>query len=248
MNDEQIKQLNECPLPETLHTRKQAGLTLTYIEGWQAIQKANEIFGPGEWSRMFVDEGIKEVYSEAVETKKGIRNDIGVICKYRIELKDGTVAEDIGYGIGQSYVNIGDAYESAVKEAVTDALKRCLRSFGNAFGNCLYDKDWLADNATNNVPKTKPPKASLSGGSPDGASKKYMQKAKELLWKKMQGIFGPALPDKENIPNFILWLMEHYQLKDNDYELLMDKLGGVVPSEAEYIVKSFDLSLSKKND
>jgi hypothetical protein len=37
-------------------------------------------------------------------------------------------------------VDCGLAHESAVKEAVTDALKRALRSFGNPFGLALYDK------------------------------------------------------------------------------------------------------------
>jgi DNA recombination protein Rad52 len=39
--------------------------------------------------------------------------------------------------------NRGQAFEKAKKEAVTDALKRCLRAFGNAMGNCLYDKTFL---------------------------------------------------------------------------------------------------------
>jgi hypothetical protein len=34
----------------------------------------------------------------------------------------------------------GDAHDSAMKEAVTDALKRALRSFGWPFGLALYDK------------------------------------------------------------------------------------------------------------
>ena len=33
--------------------------------------------------------------------------------------------------------------EKARKEAVTDALKRALKSFGNILGNCLSDKDYL---------------------------------------------------------------------------------------------------------
>ena len=31
----------------------------------------------------------------------------------------------------------------ARKEAVTDGLKRALKSFGNALGNCLSDKDYI---------------------------------------------------------------------------------------------------------
>lgn len=33
-----------------------------------------------------------------------------------------------------------DAHEGAAKEAVTDAIKRAMRSYGNQFGNSLYDK------------------------------------------------------------------------------------------------------------
>ena len=33
--------------------------------------------------------------------------------------------------------------EKARKEAVTDALKRALKSFGNILGNCLADKDYV---------------------------------------------------------------------------------------------------------
>jgi len=44
--------------------------------------------------------------------------------------------EDVGWG--QSSAKQGR--ELAVKEAVTDAMKRAFRTFGNAFGNSLYDK------------------------------------------------------------------------------------------------------------
>ena len=33
--------------------------------------------------------------------------------------------------------------EKARKEAVTDAMKRALKSFGNLLGNCLSDKDYV---------------------------------------------------------------------------------------------------------
>lgn len=37
------------------------------------------------------------------------------------------------------------AYAKAKKEAVTDAVKRTLRSFGNVLGNCLYDKEYTKE-------------------------------------------------------------------------------------------------------
>jgi recombination DNA repair RAD52 pathway protein len=36
-------------------------------------------------------------------------------------------------------------YPQCKKEAVTDGLKRTLRTFGNVLGNCLYDKAYTAE-------------------------------------------------------------------------------------------------------
>ncbi len=43
------------------------------------------------------------------------------------------------------------------KEAVTDAIKRALRNFGNLLGNCLYDKAY-----TQEIVKIKVPPVSIS--------------------------------------------------------------------------------------
>ena len=42
-------------------------------------------------------------------------------------------------GTGDSSKKMGR--DKAVKESVTDAMKRCFRTFGNQFGNSLYDKE-----------------------------------------------------------------------------------------------------------
>jgi len=47
--------------------------------------------------------------------------------------------EDVGFGTGIAK-SLADAHEGGAKEAVTDAIKRTMRSFGNQFGNSLYDK------------------------------------------------------------------------------------------------------------
>lgn len=47
-----------------------------------------------------------------------------------------------GHGSGMgSGATPGEAHETAVKEAETDATKRALVTFGNAFGLCLYDRE-----------------------------------------------------------------------------------------------------------
>jgi hypothetical protein len=52
----------------------------------------------------------------------------------RIVIREGSGA---GHGID---ADCGQAHESALKEAETDATKRALMTFGNAFGLALYDK------------------------------------------------------------------------------------------------------------
>ena len=47
--------------------------------------------------------------------------------------------EDVGFGSGIAKT-LADAHEQSAKEAVTDALKRAMRTFGNQFGNSLYDR------------------------------------------------------------------------------------------------------------
>jgi recombination DNA repair RAD52 pathway protein len=49
------------------------------------------------------------------------------------------VREGCGYGSGIDK-DLGQAHESALKEAESDAEKRALKTFGNPFGQALYDK------------------------------------------------------------------------------------------------------------
>lgn len=51
--------------------------------------------------------------------------------------------QDIGYASSQNAPNKGIAIDKARKAATTDAMKRTLKNFGNALGNCLYDKSYL---------------------------------------------------------------------------------------------------------
>lgn len=43
------------------------------------------------------------------------------------------------------------------KEAVTDAVKRTLRNFGNLLGNCLYDKSYTQEVVKMKVPPVRTP-------------------------------------------------------------------------------------------
>jgi len=93
------------------------GKKLSYIEGYVAIRIANEVFGFDGWS--YNIENIMPVEG-------------GVIVHIRLRVGN-VFREEVGFGDGN--------VELAYKEAVTDALKRALRTFGDRFALDLYDKD-----------------------------------------------------------------------------------------------------------
>jgi DNA repair and recombination protein RAD52 len=135
---EQIKAL-QAPLDRSrVATRAQAGRELSYIEGWWAIAEANRIFGFDAWSRETLE--LKQL-GEPREVDGKFR--VAYMARVRIvvetEGRTAIVREGCGYGSGIDK-DLGQAHESALKEAETDAMKRGLMTFGNPFGLALYDK------------------------------------------------------------------------------------------------------------
>ena len=128
--------------------REQGRSRVSYLEGWQLIAEANRIFGFDGWQRQTIAvhcvcqaERLIGARSAGREPKPGW----GVTYTARVRItvhppglppliREGTGA---GHGID---VDLGQAHESAIKEAETDAMKRALMTFGNPFGLALYDK------------------------------------------------------------------------------------------------------------
>lgn len=124
--------------PKHVQPAKQFGPKGDYIEGWFAMAEANRIFGHGGWSYTLMD--CKPVMQAERKIGKAQKDGWGVTYTATVRVMvDGVTREDVGAGHGYD-ADLGLAHESAIKEAVTDALKRALRSFGNPFGLALYDK------------------------------------------------------------------------------------------------------------
>ncbi|XP_035827022.1 DNA repair protein RAD52 homolog isoform X2 [Aplysia californica] len=125
-----------------------AGLKLAYIEGWKLINLANETFGFNGWSH-----SVTQQTTDFVDHING-KYYVGVSALVKVQLKDGMFHEDVGYGVSEGMRSKALSLEKAKKEAVTDGLKRALKSFGNSLGNCLGDKDYLK--CVNRAPKAPP--------------------------------------------------------------------------------------------
>lgn len=127
------------PLDGDLIAQREAfgGKKLDYIESHAAIQTANDIFGHGGWS--FAVRELRRVWEGERKTKNGSKAACAYTAVVAVEV-GGVVKEDVGYGDGMGNDH-GEATELAAKEAVSDAMKRCLRMFGDPFGLPLYEKN-----------------------------------------------------------------------------------------------------------
>jgi recombination DNA repair RAD52 pathway protein len=136
--------------------RKQAGRQVSYIESWHAESEANRIFGFDGWDSLILD--LRLVSERETIIGKGGQYEkpgwaVSYVCTVRVPVWNGerTVMRD-GVGAGHGIdADLGQAHESAVKEAASDAEKRALKTFGNQFGLALYDK--TKAQVTNERPK-----------------------------------------------------------------------------------------------
>lgn len=136
---EQQKAELERPLSTTaVKSRKQGGANVSYVEGWHVIAEANRIFGFDGWSRETVEIKCVSERDRDIGQNKTPGHSVSYIAKVRVNMA-GVVREGCGAGHGIDR-DLGQAHESAIKEAETDAMKRAMMTFGNPFGLALYDK------------------------------------------------------------------------------------------------------------
>jgi DNA recombination protein Rad52 len=135
-SDAQTRLLSGKLSEKHIRTREQRGMKLSYIEGWHVIAEANRVFGFDGWDREAV---LAEcIWQDARREPKACAYAVRV--RIRVRAGDTIVCREgsgVGHGVGAT---LGEAHESALKEAETDATKRALVTFGNVFGLALYDK------------------------------------------------------------------------------------------------------------
>ena len=123
--------------------REQGRSRVSYLEGWQVIAEANRIFGFDGWQRQTI--AVRCVAQAERPIGRDQKPGWGVTytARVRVTVTAGGLTPLVREGSGAGHgidVDLGQAHESALKEAETDAMKRALMTFGNPFGLALYDK------------------------------------------------------------------------------------------------------------
>ena len=163
-------ELNAPIDPALVSQRKgRAGKTFSYIEGHTVIDEANRVFGYGGWGYEPVgDVTLREI--DSVDAKTGeIRRIRAYAATVRVTVLGAPPRMDVGFHTVVE--DNADGHETAIKGAVTDGLKRALRSFGARFGNALY-----GDAPTAIVEVGQPP---ASGKELEGLRKRVLELGRE---------------------------------------------------------------------
>lgn len=144
---DEVAALLAQPLNHALVTEREArdGRLLQYIEGWVVINQANRIFGHDRWGA----EVVGDVAYRPVSLVDPVTDATAAVGMYsatvRVTVRGCPPKADVGCGFVAE--ETPEAHEAAYKGAVTDALKRALRHFGDQFGNGLYDRRNAVDAA-----------------------------------------------------------------------------------------------------
>jgi hypothetical protein len=168
---EQITALSAPLARAHVKQRRQGGSSVSYIEGWVAISEANRIFGFDCWQRETI------LLNCASQSERLIGRDqkpgwgVTYVARVRITVTAGDRPPLIREGSGAGHgidIDLGQAHESALKEAETDAMKRALMTFGNPFGLALYDKQQREVEGSSEPARSteKPASQQAAAGSP----------------------------------------------------------------------------------
>ena len=110
-----------------------------YLPGWHVIATANAVFGELGWSWSL----------DSLECQGSTWVARATVTVHVCDLPVPITRSDIGSciaatprGAPSGTMPTAEAQETARKGAATDALKRCLRTFGDRFGNGLYSGQW----------------------------------------------------------------------------------------------------------
>jgi DNA recombination protein Rad52 len=123
--------------------REQGRGKVAYVEGWFAVAEANRIFGFDGWQRQTIAVRCVAQAERSIGREQKPGWGVTYTARVRVTVTAGGLMPLVREGSGAGHgidVDLGQAHESALKEAETDAMKRALMTFGNPFGLALYDK------------------------------------------------------------------------------------------------------------
>ena len=169
------------PLDPALVSRREGrtGRIYDYLEGHTVIDQANRIFGYGGWGyELAGDVTLRQFKTVDAETGE-VKDTHAYSAPVRVTVPGAPPRTDVGFQWVAE--ETPDDHETACKGAVTDGLKRALRSFGDRFGNGLYGDRPTAGGS----PRPQRVRAQAKGRSGGGAGNRDDETRVRKLRKRL---------------------------------------------------------------
>ena len=132
-----VTQQLDAPLDPSLVAQRKgrAGHTFPYLPGRVAIQQANRLLGFGGWGYDLVGEVTPRELTTRDAQTGAVAHATAYTATVRLHVPGVPPRTDVGFQVVAE--ESAQGHETAYKGAVTDALKRALRTLGAQFGNDL---------------------------------------------------------------------------------------------------------------
>ena len=185
------------PLDSALVSQRKGrgGRVFDYLEGHAVIDQANKIFGYGGWGL----ELIGDVTLRRIESVDGKTGEVTVSHAYsapvRVTVAGALPRTDIGFHPVTDETQ--DGHDTAIKAAVTDGMKRALRTFGGQFGNGLYGDQQQSVNVPK--PERVPAQAPVTGKPAQAQPKGRNDANVETLRKRLMELAGEQGFDESGV-------------------------------------------------
>jgi len=135
LTNEQRAEMGRLLPRDAVQERRVGRDVVRYLPGWYVIAAANRIFGADGWSYRLLE------LQQVAEATKANGNALGAFQATVEVTVGGCIRQDVGLDAYDCPVEaLISGVDKARKGAVTDALKRALRTFGDQFGLSLYDR------------------------------------------------------------------------------------------------------------
>ena len=132
-----VAQQLDAPLDPSLVAQRKgrAGHTFPYLPGRVAIAQANRLLGYGGWGYDLVGEVTSRELTTRDAQTGAVEHTTAYTATVRLHVPGVPPRTDVGFRVVAE--ESAQGHETAYKAAVTDALKRALRTLGAQFGNDL---------------------------------------------------------------------------------------------------------------
>jgi DNA recombination protein Rad52 len=117
-----------------------------YIPEDVLVRLANAIFGYDGWSSQLMDVKSNDIDPHVEDMENDWTREVTVVTRVTLT-RSGTFHEGVGFGRCAAVNRVGKtlAWMRALEEARKDSFETAMGLFGNVFGGCLDDEEYMED-------------------------------------------------------------------------------------------------------